>query len=45
MLRMQTSLSAWVAVTAPAGGEMSGLMAHFLFAEKISVFWGIFLDF
>jgi hypothetical protein len=42
---MQTSLSARIAVTAPAGGEMSGLMAHFLFAEKIPVFRGIFLNF
>jgi ribosome maturation factor RimP len=31
---MQTSLSARFAVTAPAGGEMSGLTAHFLFAEN-----------
>ena len=29
---MQTSLSAGSSVTAPAGGEMSGLIAHFLFA-------------
>jgi ribosome maturation factor RimP len=34
MLKMQTSLSAKYAVTAPAGGEMSGLTAHFLFAEN-----------
>jgi hypothetical protein len=45
MLRMQTNLSARIAVTAPAGGEMSGLMAHFLFAENFPVFRGIFLDF
>jgi hypothetical protein len=31
MLRMQTNLSAMVAVSRPAGGEMSGLTAHFLF--------------
>jgi hypothetical protein len=28
---MQTNLSAWFAVGTPAGGEMSGLTAHFLF--------------
>jgi hypothetical protein len=31
MLRMQTNLSTFVAVSKPAGGEMSGLTAHFLF--------------
>ena len=33
------------AVTAPAGGEMSGLTAHFLFAENFPGFGGIFLGF
>jgi len=32
IMRMQTSLSAGTSVNAPAGGEMSGLIAHFLFA-------------
>jgi hypothetical protein len=45
ILRMQTNLSARIAVTAPAGGEMSGLMAHFLFAENSPVFMGLFLGF
>jgi hypothetical protein len=45
MITMQTSLSARIAVTAPAGGEMSGLMAHFLFAENSPVFMGLFLGF
>ncbi len=30
---MHTSLSAWFAVGLPAGGEMSGLTAHFLFGK------------
>jgi hypothetical protein len=34
MITMQTNLSALVAVSAPAGGEMSGLTAHFLFGAK-----------
>jgi hypothetical protein len=34
MITMQTSLSARFAVSTPAGGEMSGLTAHFLFAAK-----------
>jgi hypothetical protein len=38
MLEIETSFSAGVAVTAPAGGEMSGLNAHFLFAENIPAF-------
>jgi hypothetical protein len=42
---MQTSLSASIAVTAPAGGEMSGLTAHFLFAENFCWFWGILIVF
>jgi hypothetical protein len=42
---MQTSLSARIAVTAPAGGEMSGLTAHFLFAENSQIlgqFFGVY---
>jgi hypothetical protein len=35
MITMQTNLSAMVAVTKPAGGEMSGPKAHFLFGGKI----------
>jgi hypothetical protein len=31
MITMQTNLSAMVAAFKPAGGEMSGLTAHFLF--------------
>src|SRR5271165_6407454 len=31
MMTMQTNLSTFVAVGTPAGGEMSGLTAHFLF--------------
>jgi hypothetical protein len=42
---MQTSLFARFAVTAPAGGEMSGLTAHFLFAENFPALGGIFLGF
>ena len=38
MITMQTSLSALVAVTKPAGGEMSGLTAHFLFGAKAAPF-------
>ena len=34
MIAVQTSLSVLVAVTVPAGGEMSGLTAHFLFGAK-----------
>ena len=34
MITMQTNLSVLVAVTKPAGGEMSGLTAHFLFGAK-----------
>jgi hypothetical protein len=34
MITMQTNLSVLVAVTKPAGGEMSGLTAHFLFGVK-----------
>jgi hypothetical protein len=34
MITMQTNLSAMVAVTEPAGGEMSGPTAHFLFGAK-----------
>ena len=34
MITMQTNLSAMVAVTKPAGGEMSGPTAHFLFGAK-----------
>ena len=34
MITVQTNLSALVAVTVPAGGEMSGLTAHFLFGAK-----------
>jgi hypothetical protein len=45
MITMQTSLSAIIAVTAPAGGEMSGLTAHFLFAENSLIFGGIFQGF
>jgi hypothetical protein len=36
IVRVQTRLSARVAVTVPAGGEMSGLTAHFLFAENFA---------
>jgi hypothetical protein len=45
MLRMQTSLFARYAVGTPAGGEMSGLTAHFLFAENFPGNWGIFVGF
>jgi hypothetical protein len=38
ILKMQTNLSAMVAVSQPAGGEMSGLTAHFLFGAKASGF-------
>jgi hypothetical protein len=38
MIAMQTNLSARIAVTAPAGGEMSGLRAHFLFGAKVLIF-------
>jgi hypothetical protein len=34
ILSMQTRLSASVAVSKPAGGEMSGLTAHFLFGKS-----------
>jgi hypothetical protein len=34
MMVLQTNLSALVAVTKPAGGEMSGLTAHFLFGAN-----------
>src|ERR1035437_4475964 len=34
ILKKQTNLSAWVAVSLPAGGEMSGLRAHFLFGSN-----------
>jgi hypothetical protein len=34
MMAMQTNLSAMVAAGTPAGGEMSGLTAHFLFGAK-----------
>jgi hypothetical protein len=34
MIAMQTNLSAMVAVETPAGGEMSGLTAHFLFGVR-----------
>jgi len=34
MITMQTNLSAMVAACTPAGGEMSGLTAHFLFGVK-----------
>src|ERR1035437_3774650 len=34
ILKKQTNLSAWVAVSLPAGGEMSGLTAHFLFGSN-----------
>ena len=33
ILGMHTRLSAWFAVGLPAGGEMSGLTAHFLFGR------------
>jgi hypothetical protein len=33
MMTMQTNLSAMVAVSMPAGGERSGLTAHFLFGQ------------
>jgi hypothetical protein len=36
MIAVQTSLSVLVAVTVPAGGEMSGLTAHFLFGAKVA---------
>ena len=36
MITMQTNLSALVAVSTPAGGEMSGLTAHFLFGAKVA---------
>ena len=45
MMTMQTNLSAMVAVIKPAGGERSGLTAHFLFAENFPDFWGIFSGF
>jgi hypothetical protein len=35
ILRMQTRLSARFAVISPAGGEMSGLIAHFLFGANL----------
>src|ERR1035438_9240070 len=34
MITMQTNLSAMIAACTPAGGEMSGLTAHFLFGAK-----------
>jgi len=37
ILSKQTSLSARFAVVLPAGGEMSGLTAHFLFGSKCSL--------
>jgi len=40
MITMQTNLSALVAVTKPAGGEMSGPTAHFLFGAKWPDFRG-----
>ena len=38
MITMQTNLSAMVAAGTPAGGEMSGLTAHFLFGANGAVF-------
>jgi hypothetical protein len=35
ILKEQTNLSAMVAVSLPAGGEMSGLTAHFFFGAKV----------
>src|SRR5579862_9293926 len=39
ILRKRTSLSATFAVGRPAGGEMSGLMAHFLFGANSRDIW------
>jgi len=36
MITMQTNLSAIIVVGRPAGGEMSGLTAHFLFGARSS---------